>query len=72
MNRKRLETLAASLNQELAPATFLDHMDAANRGEPKPRWTLNPIGNNWADRVKRCGTLAEVAEELDHIESAKA
>lgn len=70
MNRKNLETLAATLGYDLAPATDQDRMEAANQGEAMPRWTLNPIGNQWASAVIRCGTLADVAGELDHLDIA--
>lgn len=67
MNRTNIETLAASLKYGLSPATAQDRMEAANKGETLPRWTLCPVGNKWASAVIRCGTLADVAEELDHL-----
>lgn len=72
MKRTHLETLATSLGYELSAATSLDELDAITAGEGKPRWTLNPNGNVWASRVKRCGTLVDVADELDHIDIAKS
>ena len=70
MNRTKTETLAAAQGYNLAPATDQDRMEAANQGEAMPRWTLNPNGNQWASAVIRCGTLADVAEELDHLATA--
>ncbi len=67
MNRTNIEAIAATRNYDLAPATAQDRMEAAQQGEAMPRWTLNPIGNQWASAVIRCGTLADVAEELDHL-----
>jgi len=72
MNRTKLEAFAETLNYEMTPASPLDRMDAANQGEPVPRWTLNPVGNVWNNNVKHCATLADVAEELDRIEILKA
>jgi hypothetical protein len=72
MKRTDLQTRATANGYELSKANFMDHMDAANRAEPKPRWTLNPVGNIWSDKVKRCGTLAQVATEIDRLENAQA
>lgn len=72
MNRTKLEAFAETLNYELAPAGPRDRMDAANEGEVMPRWTLSPVGNVWASQVRRCANLADVADELDHIETIQA
>jgi hypothetical protein len=71
MNRTNIERLAETLNYDLSPATDRDRMEAANQGETMPRWTLNPVGNQGGSAVIRCGTLAEVAEELDHLEISR-
>jgi hypothetical protein len=72
MKRTDLQTRATTIGYELSEANFMDFMDAANRAEPKPRWTLNPVGNIWSDKVKRCGTLAQVATEIDRLENTQA
>jgi hypothetical protein len=71
MKRTDLQTRATTLGYEISKANFMDFVDAANRTEPKPRWTLNPVRNIWSDRVKRCGTLAEVSTEIDRFEHSK-
>jgi hypothetical protein len=71
MKRNDLQARATATGYELSKANFMDVMDAANRFEPKPRWTLNPVGNIWSDKVRRCGTLAQVATEIDRLEHSK-
>ncbi|QWT22516.1 hypothetical protein KPL74_11065 [Bacillus sp. NP157] len=67
--RSTLENAALKLGYDLSPASDRDRMAAASNGcgEPMPRWTLNPVGNQWASDIIRCENLAAVADELDGI-----
>jgi hypothetical protein len=67
--RQTLENLATRLGYALSAATGQTKMKAAmNQDLPLPRWELNRVGNQYADSVIPCKTLADVASELDHIE----
>jgi len=60
MKRSQLETLAQTLNFTLTPASDRVEMEAVYRGSPKPRWMLNPDGNQRADGLFKFVTLAHV------------
>lgn len=70
--RQTLENEASQLGYDLSEASSATRMRAASKHEPLPRWELNQSDNLRADEMRACGTLADVASELDNIRSRDA
>lgn len=63
-SRDQLERWANRLDLELTEADRHTKMEAANGGEPIPRWQLQSARTPHRDTVRGFSTLAEVSQAL--------
>jgi hypothetical protein len=63
-SRDQLERWANRLDLELTEADRHSKMEAANSGEPIPRWQLQSARTPHRDTVRGFSTLAEVSQAL--------